>query len=125
MERYSTSRVAQILDVSVATLNRWYKWYESDDYKKPVGLKLPQYIRDTRGTKLFTMEDIQALAAFKVALQNEYRGCMAEFNAVYQWGQEKGGRKCQEELISHKNRQFLKLLTSTKETRIWKTILKT
>lgn len=87
MERYSTSRVAQILDVSVATLNRWYKWYESDDYKKPVGLKLPQYIRDTRGTKLFTIEDIQALAAFKVALQNEYRGCMAEFNAVYQWGQ--------------------------------------
>lgn len=87
MERYSTSRVAQILDVSVATLNRWYKWYESDDYEKPVGLKLPKYIRDTRGTKLFTMADIQELTAFKVALQNEYRGVMAEFNAVYQWGQ--------------------------------------
>ena len=86
-ERYSTSRVAQILDVSVATLNRWYKWYESDDYEKPVGLKLPQYVKDSRGTELFTMKDIQKLAAFKDSLQGEYRGCMAEFNAVYQWGQ--------------------------------------
>lgn len=86
-ERYSTSRVAQILDVSVATLNRWYKWYESDDYEKPVGLKLPQYIKDSRGTKFFTMQDIQALAAFKDSLQGEYRGAMAEFNATYQWGQ--------------------------------------
>lgn len=84
---FSTSRTAQILDVSDRTLIRWYKWYENDAYEKPDGLKLPEYITDNRGTRFFTLEAIQQLKDFKDKLQTEYRGCMAEFNAYWQWGQ--------------------------------------
>lgn len=86
-EKFSTSRTAQILDVSTTTLKRWYKWYEDNTYTKPKGLKLPSYTVDTRGTKFFTMSAIQQLEDFKTKLKTEYRGCMAEFNASYQWGQ--------------------------------------
>lgn len=87
MEKFSTARTAQILDISTETLKRWYKWFENDSYVKPDGLKLPKYTTDNRGTKFFTMEDIQQLEDFKQKLQTEYRGCMAEFNAHWQWGQ--------------------------------------
>lgn len=85
-EIFSTARAAQILDISTATLNRWYKWYENEDFHKPIGLKLPQYTVDNRGTKFFTIEAIQELHQFQLDLNTRYRGCMAEFNAVYQWG---------------------------------------
>lgn len=87
MKLFSTSRAAQILDVSTITLKRWYKWYEDDSYIKPTGLKLPEYTTDARGTKFFTMLAIQQLEDFKIKMQKEYRGCMADFNAVNQWGQ--------------------------------------
>ena len=87
MELFSTARAAQILDVSTTTLKRWYKWYEDDSYIKPDGLTLPKYTTDNRGTKFFTIQDIQHLEDFKCKLQTEYRGCMADFNAVNQWGQ--------------------------------------
>ena len=86
MQVFSTSRTAQILDVSDRTLIRWYKWYENEDFIKPEGLKLPEYTVDNRGTKFFTLEAIQQLAKFKEDLQGCYRGCMAEFNAYWQWG---------------------------------------
>lgn len=86
-ERFSTARTAQILDVSTATLKRWYKWYENKDYNKPVELKLPSYTTDNRGTRFFTMKDIAILEQFKQDLQGKYKGVMAEFNADYQWGQ--------------------------------------
>lgn len=86
-EKFSTARTAQILDISTITLKRWYKWYEDDSYTKPLGLKLPEYTTDNRGTRFFTMQAIQQLEDFKTKLKTEYRGCMAEFNAVYQWGQ--------------------------------------
>ena len=86
-EKFSTSRAAQILDVSTITLKRWYKWYEDDSYTKPKGLKLPEYTTDNRGTRFFTMLAIQQLEDFKNKLKTEYRGCMADFNAVTQWGQ--------------------------------------
>lgn len=83
---YSTSRAAQILDVSTNTVIRWYKWYENDKYEKPVDLILPEYTTDNRGTKFFTIEAIQALQGLKDKLQGEYKGCMADFNAYWQWG---------------------------------------
>ena len=86
-ETYSTARAAQILDISTNTLKRWYKWYESNDYKKPEGLVLPTPIKDNRGTMFFTMEQIQELHKFQTELRTIYRGAMAEFNAAYQWGQ--------------------------------------
>lgn len=85
--KFSIARTAQIADVSTNTIKRWYKWYENDDYIKPDGLKLPEYTVDNRGTKFFTMEAVQELIQFKEDLQGKYRGCMAEFNAYWQWGQ--------------------------------------
>lgn len=86
VELFSTARAAQILDVSTITLKRWYKWYEDDSYTKPKGLKLPEYTTDNRGTKFFTLEQVQELRAFQQNLKTIYRGCMSEFNATYQWG---------------------------------------
>ena len=40
-ELFTTSRTAQILDISTQTLKRWYKWYTDTDFIKPAGLKLP------------------------------------------------------------------------------------
>lgn len=87
MSEFSIARAAQIADVSTNTIKRWYKWYENDDYVKPVGLTLPEYTVNSQGTKFFTMEAVQELIQFKKDLQGKYRGCMAEFNAYWQWGQ--------------------------------------
>ena len=86
-ELFTTSRTAQILDISTQTLKRWYKWYTDTDFIKPAGLKLPIPEVDSRGTMLFTMEQIQELHKFQTELRTIYRGAMAEFNATYQWGQ--------------------------------------
>lgn len=85
-ELFTTSRAAQILDISTQTLKRWYKWYHSDDYQKPIGLKLPEPEVSGKGTMYFTMEQIQELHKFQTELRTIYRGAMADFNAVYQWG---------------------------------------
>lgn len=87
MEKFTTARAAQILDISTNTLKRWYKWYNSEDYEKPQGLKLPQPEITSNGTMLFTMSQVQALHQFQIDLRSKYRGIMAEFNAIYQWGQ--------------------------------------
>lgn len=86
-ELFSTARTAQILDVSSQTLKRWYKWYSNDGYEKPIGLKLPKPVVNNQGTMFFTLAQVQELQSFHLKLQTEYRGCMAEFNATYQWGQ--------------------------------------
>lgn len=86
-ELYSTSRTAQILDISTNTLKRWYKWFNSADFEKPLGLRLPEPIIDSKSTMYFSMNQIQELFQFKADLQTKYRGCMAKFNAIYQWGE--------------------------------------
>ena len=86
-ELFTTSRTAQILDISTQTLKRWYKWYNSTDFEKPKELKLPEPKTDRKNTMLFTMEQIQELHQFQIDLRSKYRGVMAEFNATYQWGQ--------------------------------------
>ena len=85
-EMFSIARTAQIIDVSTQTLKRWYKWYEDDSYEKPDGFKLPTYTTDNRGTRFFTMSAVQELVKIKNLMSTEYRGCMADFNAAYQWG---------------------------------------
>ena len=86
-ELFTTSRTAQILDISTQTLKRWYKWYNSKDSEKQNELKLPEHKMDSKNTKIFTMEQIQELHQFQIDLRSKYRGVMAEFNATYQWGQ--------------------------------------
>lgn len=94
MEKFSTARTAQILDISTETLKRWYKWYEDEKWEKPLGLKLPTPERDNRNTMFFTMQQVQELIVFRDRLNSDLRGCMAEFNAYYQWG--KRGKQIQE-----------------------------
>ena len=84
--RLSISKMAQLLNVSTATMKRWYAWYENDDYEKPSDLILPKYVKDNRGTKFFLPNDIEVLERFKDMINHQYRGAMAEFNAYYQWG---------------------------------------
>lgn len=86
-ELYSTSRTAQILDISTNTLKRWYKWFNNTDFEKPTGLKLPEPIIDSKSTMYFSIAQIQELHQFQIDLNSKYRGIMAEFNATYQWGQ--------------------------------------
>ena len=69
IEKFSTARAAQILDISTNTLKRWYKWYHSDDYQKPIGLKLPEPEISGNGTMFFTMEQIQELHKFQTELR--------------------------------------------------------
>lgn len=57
---------------------------------------------------LFTMEQVQALHQFEIDLRTKYRGCMAEFNAVYQWGQR--GSK-----IQNLGKQYRKKIEDEKE----------
>lgn len=83
----SIRKVANIIDVSDHTISRWYKWWESPEFKKPEGLMLPQYVyKDRRKTKFFKKTDIPKLEAFALALRTTHKGAMSEFNAAYQWG---------------------------------------
>ena len=83
----SIRKVANILDISDHTINRWYKWFESDEFEKPEGLVLPSYVfKDRRKTRYFKKSDLPVFEAFAKAINTTHRGCMAEFNAVYQWG---------------------------------------
>ena len=84
--RLSISKMAQLLNVSTATLKRWYAWYENENYEKPADLKLPEYIKDNRGIKYFLPSDIDIFEQFQYLINTQYRGAMAEFNAYYQWG---------------------------------------
>lgn len=83
----SIRKVANIIDVSDHTIARWYKWWESDEFKKPEGLTLPPYYyKDRRKTKFFKKSDIDKLREFAAKLRTTHRGAMSEFNAAYQWG---------------------------------------
>ena len=68
-ELFTTSRTAQILDISTQTLKRWYKWYNSTDFEKPKELKLPEPKIDGKNTMLFTMEQIQKLHQFQINIK--------------------------------------------------------
>lgn len=83
----SIGKAALILDLSSHTITRWYKWWESEEFEKPADLYLPPYVyKDRRKTKFFKKEDIAKLEEFHTKITTTHLGCMAEFNAVYQWG---------------------------------------
>lgn len=83
----SIRKAANLLDISDHTIARWYKWFESEEFEKPEGLVLPPYVyKDRRRTRYFKKSDIPKLKEFSEKLRTTYRGCMSEFNAVYQWG---------------------------------------
>lgn len=83
----SIGKASVMVDVSVTTITRWYKWWESTEIEKPADLILPPYYyKDRRKTKFFKRSDIVHLEDFRDKVQTVHRGVMANFNASYQWG---------------------------------------
>lgn len=86
-EYVSAGKAALLIEVTLDTLYRWYKWWENDNFAKPEGLYLPPYYhKDRRGTKFFKKEDIPALEKFAQDVRGRFKGCMADFNAAIFWG---------------------------------------
>lgn len=91
-EYLSINKVALLLDISTATIKRWYLWWDNTEFEKPDGLYLPHYyFMDRRKTKFFKESDIPHLKKFHEDINGKYKGAMSEFNAVYSWG--KPGKK--------------------------------
>lgn len=80
-------KVGQMIDVSNTTISRWYRWWNNPNFPKPDGLYLPPYYyKDNRRVKYFKVEDIPTLEKFHEDITGPFKGCMADFNAVVQWG---------------------------------------
>lgn len=87
MTQLSSNKVAQYLDISVATLNNWYKWFRNEDFEKPADIPaLPQYKRDgARGPRYWNSADLPELQAFRDWLPKGRGGVMGDWNARF-WG---------------------------------------
>lgn len=93
MKLLTATKVAQHLDISVVTLNNWYKWYDNPQYQKPENTpNLPAYSRRSgvRSPRYWREEDLLQLEVFKVWLPKGRGGVMGEVSARY-WG-ERGER---------------------------------
>lgn len=88
----TATKVAQHLDISVPTLNNWYKWYNNPDFEKPEDTpELPSYIQQgKRGTRYWNKKDLPKLVKFKEWMPRGRAGVMGESNAQF-WG-ERGKR---------------------------------
>lgn len=82
-ELISLSQAALHLEISIYTLNNWYKWYNSGLNK--TNLILPEIIREggPRGKRCIKKSEMPLLLEFK---KNLKRGDMAEFSAAFLWG---------------------------------------
>ena len=92
MTQLSSNKVAQHLDISVATLNNWYKWYNNLEFKKPENTpELPSYTQQgKRGTRYWDKKDLPKLVQFKKWMPRGRAGVMGDSNAQF-WG-ERGKR---------------------------------
>ena len=88
----TATKVAQYLDISVPTLNNWYKWYSNPEYEKPKNTpSLPEYTQEgKRGTRYWDKVDLPKLVKFKNWIPKGRAGIMGEHNAQF-WG-ERGKR---------------------------------
>lgn len=93
-KRYSASKIAAFLDVSVVTLNNWYKWYYGE-FEKPADTPvLPMYFRASdRGPRYWTEDDLYDLKKFKEWIPKGRRGVMGDVTS-YAWGDR--GRRARE-----------------------------
>ena len=87
MARLTVSQVANILGISIYTIKRWYKWFETEDvkvldelYKKGMPA-LPKY--ETIGAtqwKFWNEDDIEQLKKFKEFIPHTRGGFMGSLN---------------------------------------------
>ena len=81
------TKVAARLDISVASLNNWYRWYFSDCEKPENMPELPKYIQHhARGARKWKEEDIEKLQKFKDWIPKGRGGVMGDWNAQF-WGE--------------------------------------
>ena len=94
----TATKVAQYLDISVPTLNNWYKWYGNSEYEKPAGTpNLPAYTQQgKRGTRYWDKADLPKLVKFKKWVPRGRAGIMGDYNAQF-WG-ERGKRALKNKL---------------------------
>ena len=92
--KYNATKIAQFLDISVGTLNVWYKWYEDERFEKPAGIpKLPPYEQAGPRRPRYWSEDVLLdLKRFKNWLPKGRGGVMGDLNAR-NWGER--GRQAQ------------------------------
>ena len=87
MSKLTTSQVANILGVSVYTIKRWYKWWETEDANKLNELvkkgmpELPTYEKiGASNWKMWDENDINQLKKFKDYIPNTRGGFMGSLN---------------------------------------------
>lgn len=87
MGKLTASQVAAKVDVSVYTLKRWYKWYESlsaEEFEKHIlnkMPKLPDYLTiGTTAWRYWDEEDIPQIKKFKEWVPNTRAGVMGSLN---------------------------------------------
>lgn len=99
MQKITATKISQFLNISVATLNSWYKWYNNEEFSKPKDTPyLPPYIQDTpRGPRYWTEDDLYDLRKFKEWIPKGRGGVMGDCNARY-WG-ERGKRALQNKAL--------------------------
>ena len=87
MSKLTATKVAQALDISVPTLNNWYRWYLDKDIEKPKNTPiLPMYTQTSlRGVRYWDSEDLPALKKFKKWIPRGRAGVMGEYTARF-WG---------------------------------------
>lgn len=81
MDALRIEEVAVRLNVSVGTLNRWYK-FKRENPKSEISKKLPNYstVKTLRGTaRVWTTDDLLQLAQFKVDVKSGRAGQMGKY----------------------------------------------
>ena len=90
MKKYTAVKISQFLDVSVATINNWYRWYNNPKFEKPADTPyLPAPSLEGR-YRYWTDDDLYYLRKFKEWLPRGRGGVMGDSNAYF-WG-ERGKR---------------------------------
>lgn len=86
--KLSANKVAQHLDITLNTLNNWYKWASDPETEIPGSApKLPQFTRDWEGgPRRWEESDLPALQAFKEWIPKGRAGVMGKTNSHY-WGE--------------------------------------
>lgn len=82
-------KLSQYLNVSVPTINIWYKWYYGD-FEKPKNVpELPMFeSRGARQTRYWKVEDLPKIKAFKDWLPRGKKGVMGAYTVNF-WGKRK------------------------------------
>lgn len=85
---YSANKISQYLDISVQTLNNWYKWYNDPNIKKPEDTPfLPPFIQESpRGRRLWSEDYLYDLKKFKEWVPRGRGGVMGQVN-FHLWGE--------------------------------------